>query len=170
MKTNKFSTFVMACFAIGTLGGVVTACNQKPAVIEATSIALNKQETSILLGSTETLTVTFTPDNASNKDVTWSSSDAEVASVNENGVVTANKVGNAVITVASAANSQLTASCNVKVTDTVVLSAVNAKHEFVVYESNKQKPETNDDGFYDHNQSYKVGDDNAFNVKPELSV
>ena len=42
MKTNKFSTFVMACFAIVTLVGVVTACNPKSAVIEATSIALNK--------------------------------------------------------------------------------------------------------------------------------
>ena len=169
MKINKLSTFVVACFALGTLG-VVTACDHKPAVIEATSIALNKNETTILLGSSETLTVTFTPENTSNKDVVWSSSDATIVSVSDAGVVTANKVGSATITVASASNSQLTASCEVRVTDNVVLSGVNAKHEFVVYNSNKAKSETGDDGFYDHEQSYKVGDDNAFNVKPELTV
>ena len=169
MKFNKLSTFVMACFAIGALG-TVTACEQKPAVVEATAIALNKSETTILLGSSETLTVTFTPENTSNKDVTWSSSDDSVVSVSDAGVVTANKVGSATITVASASNSQLTASCSVRVTDNVKLSAVDAKHEFVVYNNNKAKSETGDDGFYDHNQSYKVGDDNAFNVKPELTV
>ena len=169
MKFNKLSTFVMACFAIGALG-TVTACDHKPAVVEATAIALNKSETTILLGSSETLTVTFTPENTSNKDVTWSSSDDSVVSVSDAGVVTANKVGSATITVASASNSQLTASCSVRVTDNVKLSAVDAKHEFVVYNNNKAKSETGDDGFYDHNQSYKVGDDNAFNVKPELTV
>lgn len=168
MKTKRLNTFVVACFALGTLG-VVTACNPKPAVIEATSIALNKTETSIILGSTETLTVTFTPGNTSNKDVVWSTSDATVASVN-NGVVTANKVGTATITATSASNDQLNASCTVSVTDTVVLSSVSAKHEFVVYEANKAKPDTGDDGFYDRTQVYKVGDDNNFNVKPELTV
>ena len=51
-----------------------------------------------------------------------------------------------------------------------VLSGVDAKHEFTLNAQNKAKDPSKDDGFYDRTQSYKVGDDNAFNVKPELTV
>ena len=137
--------------------------------VELTSIKLNKTETSILLNSTETLTVTFTPNNATDKEVEWSTDDATVAIVN-NGVVTAKKIGTANITVKSKKNAALTATCKVTVKDNVILSNVSNKHEFVLFDQNKAKDEKNDDGFYDHTQSYKVGDDNAFNVKPALTV
>ena len=52
----------------------------------------------------------------------------------------------------------------------VVLTGVDSKHEFVLFNQNKNKDDKEDGGFYDHSQSYKVGDDNAFNVKPELTV
>ena len=136
---------------------------------ELISISLNKANTEILLGSTETLTVSFNPSNAKDKAVVWSSEDATVASVS-NGVVTANKIGQTVIKVASQGNPAINASCTVKVVDNVVLSNVDAKHEFVMYNTNKAKDSAGNDGFYDHNQSYKVGDDNKFNVKPELTV
>ena len=51
-----------------------------------------------------------------------------------------------------------------------ILSGVDAKHEFVLFNQNKARDVAQDDGFYDHTQSFKVGDDNAFNVKPELTV
>ncbi len=138
-------------------------------VIDLTSIKLNKTETSILLNSKETLTVTFTPTNATDKEVEWSSDDDTIASV-DNGVVTAKKIGVANITVKSKKNASISATCKVTVKDNVILSNVSAKHEFVLFEQNKNKSEANDDGFYDHTQSYKVGDDNAFNVKPALTV
>ena len=137
--------------------------------VELTSIKLNKTETSILLNSTETLTVTFTPNNATDKEVEWSSDDATIASV-DNGVVTAKKIGVANITVKSKKNASISATCKVTVKDNVILSNVSAKHEFVLFEQNRTKDEKNDDGFYDHTQSYKVGDDNPFNVKPALTV
>ena len=137
--------------------------------INLTAIKLNKTETSILLNSTETLTVTFTPNNATNKEVEWSSEDATIASI-DNGVVTAKKIGTTNIVVKSKANASISATCKVTVKDNVILSNVSAKHEFVLFEQNRAKDEKNDDGFYDHNQTYKVGDDNAFNVKPALTV
>ena len=137
--------------------------------INLTAIKLNKTETSILLNSTETLTVTFTPNNATNKEVEWSSEDTTIASV-DNGVVTAKKIGTTNIVVKSKANASISATCKVTVKDNVILSNVSAKHEFVLFEQNRAKDEKNDDGFYDHNQTYKVGDDNAFNVKPALTV
>lgn len=138
-------------------------------VIDLTSIKLNKTETSILLNSKETLTVSFTPTNATDKEVEWSSDDATIASV-DNGVVTAKKIGVANITVKSKKNASISATCKVTVKDNVILSNVSAKHEFVLFEQNRAKDEKNDDGFYDHTQSYKVGDDNPFNVKPALTV
>ena len=138
-------------------------------VIDLTSIKLNKTETSILLNSKETLTVSFTPTNATDKEVEWSSDDDTIASV-DNGVVTAKKIGVANITVKSKKNASISATCKVTVKDNVILSNVSAKHEFVLFEQNRTKDEKNDDGFYDHTQSYKVGDDNPFNVKPALTV
>ena len=137
--------------------------------IALTAIKLNKTETSILLNSKETLTLTFTPNNATNKEVEWSSEDATIATV-DNGVVTAKKIGTTNIVVKSKANASVSATCKVTVKDNVILSNVSAKHEFVLFEQNRAKDEKNDDGFYDHAQTYKVGDDNAFNVKPALTV
>ena len=138
--------------------------------VDLVSIALNKTSTEIMVESTEQLNVSFTPANASDKSVTWSSSNPAVATVSNSGLVTAVSTGDAVITVKSANHPEITASCNVKVVDNVVISNVDAKHEFVVFDANKAKDSASNDGFYDRTQSYKVGDDNAFNVKPELTV
>ncbi|MEE3440555.1 Ig-like domain-containing protein, partial [Ruminococcus sp.] len=107
-------------------------------VIDLTSIKLNKTETSILLNSKETLTVSFTPTNATDKEVEWSSDDDTIASV-DNGVVTAKKIGVANITVKSKKNASISATCKVTVKDNVILSNVSAKHEFVLFEQNRAK-------------------------------
>lgn len=49
--------------------------------IKVTGVTLNKTETSIFVGGSETLTATVAPADATNKKVTWKSSDAAVASV-----------------------------------------------------------------------------------------
>ena len=81
----------------------------------ATGISLNKTSTRILRGSTETLTATVTPNNTTDKTVTWTSSDPSVASVSSSGVVTANKVGTATITATTNDGTNLSASCTVEV-------------------------------------------------------
>ena len=144
--------------------------SSQPAEVELLAITLNKNETNILLGSNETLTATFNPANATNKEVEWSSDKADVATVDDTGKVTAKKVGEANIKVASKKNASIFASCKVTVKDNVVLSSVDAKHEFVLFEQNRSRDDSRDDGFYNHEETYKVGDDNAFNVKPALTV
>ena len=52
----------------------------------------------------------------------------------------------------------------------ILLSAVDQKEEFVHFLANRSKPATQADGFFDNTQEYTVGDDNPFNVKPELTV
>lgn len=74
---------------------VVSSCKvtvTKP----VTSVTLNKQSGTIYVGHEETLEATVLPEDASCKDILWSSSDEEIATV-ENGKVTALKKGNATI-------------------------------------------------------------------------
>lgn len=79
------------------------------------SIALDKTNLELAAGRTETLTATVAPANATNKAVSWSSSDETIATV-ENGVVTAVAEGTATITAASEENPAITATCEVSVT------------------------------------------------------
>ena len=84
--------------------------------VPATGISLNKTSLSFTgAGQTATLTATVIPSNATNKDVTWSSSDTAVATVSSTGVVTAVANGTAVITATTADGTNLSASCEVKV-------------------------------------------------------
>ena len=75
-------------------------------------VALDKTSAELQVGKTLTLTATVTPDNATDKTVTWTSSNAAVAAVDANGVVTAKAEGTATITATSGGK---TATCTVTV-------------------------------------------------------
>ena len=77
------------------------------------SVSLDKTELSLEVGATETLTATVLPDNATKKDVIWTSSDPAVATVDEEGKVTAVAEGTATITAIS--DGLYTATCTVTV-------------------------------------------------------
>ena len=81
--------------------------------VETTAIKLNATAQSIAVGGKCTLTATIEPNNATNKSVTWKSSDTAVATV-ENGEVTGIKGGTAEIT---AEQGNLSAKCTITVTD-----------------------------------------------------
>ena len=82
--------------------------------VHATGVTLDKTSASVKLGKTLTLTANVAPEDAANKNVTWSSSDPSVATVSD-GVVTGVATGNAKITVTTEDGSH-TASCTVTVT------------------------------------------------------
>ena len=80
-----------------------------------TGVSLSQTEATLAVGETLTLTATVIPEYAANfgaSNVTWSSSDEAVATVNENGVVTAKSAGTAIITVTTAIEKK-TATCKV---------------------------------------------------------
>lgn len=82
--------------------------------VAATSVSLNKTTLSLNTGACETLIATVSPDNATNKNVTWKSSNTSVAAVDNSGKVTAIKKGTATITVTTADGS-FTDACSVSV-------------------------------------------------------
>lgn len=83
--------------------------------IPVSSISLDKKELTLTVGETRKLTATVSPSNATNKKVNWSSDNEKVATVDQNGNVTAVTVGTATITATSTANSSKQDSCVVAV-------------------------------------------------------
>ena len=83
------------------------------ATIEVTKITLNKTSLNLVKGNSETLTATVYPSDASNKTLTWKSSNSNVATVS-NGKITAVAVGTATIT--ATANNGQKATCTVNIT------------------------------------------------------
>ncbi len=78
-------------------------------------IQISAQTLTMLQGSSKTLTAAVQPWTATDRTVTWTSADPAIATVDDEGVVTAVAPGETVITAASTLNSSFTASCTVTV-------------------------------------------------------
>ncbi len=92
---------------------VLTLGATGPVVV--TGVTVSPTSTSIVAGQTAQLTATVLPANADNKNISWSTGDGSIASVDDNGKVTANSVGETTITVTTE-DGGFTASCEVTVT------------------------------------------------------
>lgn len=109
--------------------------------IAVTSLSLNKTELNLAEGDVETLVATVKPDNATDKTVTWSTSDDNIASVDDNGKVTAIKEGAATITAKAGDKSAI---CSISVASSsipdgnIVFADSNIKTKLVAaFDSNK---------------------------------
>jgi len=116
---KKIAFYLMAAVVL------FTACDNEidksdfmyePAPIPVTGVTLNHEVDTIALNSVISLVATIAPERASNKDVTWSSSDPKVASVNDNGGISAVGVGDADITVTTVDGNK-TAVCKITVVE-----------------------------------------------------
>lgn len=116
-------TGVVTAKAVGTatikliVGNVSTSC--KVTVVQpVTSITLDKTSLSLEALQTYQLKATVNPSNAQDKTVSWESSDPAVATVDQNGLVTALTKGSATITVRAMDGSNISKTCSVTVTNT----------------------------------------------------
>ena len=145
LTTNKSVTWTSSNEAVATVdvNGVVTAVKVGEAIITATtvdgsnlsasckvtvkptlatSISLNMTEVSLKATETVTLVAKVLPELATNKTITWKSSNNDVAIVDENGKVTAIATGEATITATTTDGSNLSASANIVVNPTIAES------------------------------------------------
>ena len=110
MKNLKFFVFMMmAAPMIGSGCG-----DNTDTIVAVTEVTLNKNSLTLQVAGKEVLQVSVFPDNATDKTVTWSSSYDAIASVNQNGEVTAVKEGFAIISVTTKDGNKR-ASCSVTV-------------------------------------------------------
>ena len=171
-KNKGFTNIIAKNEASGKYGDCLVEVIGKYIAIE--QISLNPNAANLLIGETLALSVVFTPDNATNKNVTWSSSDTSVASI-ENGIVTARSIGNTTITaitedggkiatcdiVVSAQITSITlnkSSVEIYIGETFTLTAIvtpsNASNEKIIWSSSDKSVATVDKGVV---KSFKPG-------------
>ncbi len=103
-----------ATITVYTVDGHKSAsCLITVAATNPAGISLNKTSVSIQNGTSVSLTATVTPANSSNKSITWTSSNTNIASVSSDGVVYGNRPG--YVTITAKTPNGLTATCNVTV-------------------------------------------------------
>ena len=101
--------------------------NIKKIEILVSSITLNNSSIELDKDSTATITATITPTNATIKNIVWTSSNPQIATVDQSGKVTAFTHGTATITAKSIDGSNVSASCKVTVNSpTITLSQIEA--------------------------------------------
>ncbi len=101
----------------------ITVTNPTVAV---TSVSLNKTSLSLVKGNSTTLTATVNPSNATNKALTWSTSNSSVATVDSNGKITAKGAGTATITVKT--SNELIATCSIIIPYTITYNLNGGKN------------------------------------------
>lgn len=119
---------VVLNFTVSTVTGLV------PVAVD--SICLNSESTTGLVGGSFALNASFTPENASNKSITWKSDNESVATVDKNGVVSFVGYGKCYIT-ATTEDGNKKASCYFYIYDTVAhdLDFYSPKETIVVGET-----------------------------------
>ena len=88
--------------------------------VKVEGVTLDKNEASINVNDTLQLNATVTPENATNKTVNWYSSNEEIATVDENGLVTPKKAGEVTITAIAADGNSYYDTCTITVTENKV--------------------------------------------------
>ena len=108
-------------------------------IIKAESVTLNTTNATIKLGYTKKLTATVLPTNATLSYVIWNSSNPDVATVDENGVITGIGAGTATITATAADGNGVKATCKVTVTEDIKVASVTLnKKEVTIKAGNTQ--------------------------------
>lgn len=121
----------------------------EPEVVKVSGITLNPDiSLKIEEGNSSKITATVAPSNATNSSVKWVSSSPDVATVDDNGNVTALKAGSTTITCTAVDGSGVSASCTVTVKGTTVNPSTPSKDEYTLKVSSVLKFKT----------SYNAGD------------
>jgi hypothetical protein len=120
---NKLFAIALTIFAVAF--GTQSCSDDEPEYVKVTGITVTPESTVLLVNNTLTLVADVFPRLATDKGVSWKSDNTSVATVDDNGLVSALSEGVANISVTSVGNSEKTKTCAVTVVSTfsVTLSA-----------------------------------------------
>lgn len=117
-------------------GGKTATCSVSVSV-PVTGVSLDKTSLTMAVGDMQTLTATVTPSTATDKSVTWSSSNTSVATVSSSGVITAKAAGITTITVTTN-DGRKNATCSVTVTPVAVTGVTLNKSSLSLYQNDSE--------------------------------
>ncbi|WP_435575516.1 Ig-like domain-containing protein [Clostridium algidicarnis] len=140
-----------------------------PKVIKTTSVSLNKTTSNLILGETDKLQATVNPSDASNKAVTWKSSDNSILTVDANGTVTAVNKGTAIITVTTVDGNK-TASCTFTVNSIKSVSLNKTTSSLTVGETDTLLATINPANAKNKAVTWKSSDDSILTVDAKGTV
>jgi len=153
-KVTGISAGYSTITAIAQDGSEVEASCDIRVVTPITGITLNKSVLWMLTGESRTLKATIRPSKATYKNAKWTSSDDTVAFVDEDGVITALKAGNATITAEAQDNTGKRAVCFVTVGERVAATGITLMDKKLVMVQGEEKaiqivlnPITSTDGY-----------------------
>lgn len=149
---------------IATAGSVSAVCNVTVEGVKVSEVKLNKTSVSLKAGETEQLTATVTPDNATDKTVTWTSSNEKIATVAD-GKITAVAPGTATITATAGDKS---ATCTVTVAKEAQIIKDPKKYPRVPKDYAKVDPvvtTVNSDGTKDMLVMFSISDSDVKNFR-----
>lgn len=95
--------------------GKATATCEVTVIVHASKIFLDKNSLTMNVGDKDSLNVGFEPDETTNRDISWTSSDSNVVSVDSLGNITAKSAGKAVVTATLVENNEIKSECVVTV-------------------------------------------------------
>ena len=129
MKTER--VIQILSISILSLILIFTGCKEDDPTVKVINVSLNETSLNMAPSETQNLTATITPADATNKKVSWTSSNSDVATVDGNGKITAIKEGSATINVVTDDGAK-TASCSVTViTNKVAVTGVTIDPESI---------------------------------------
>ena len=119
---------ILLCFT--SCGSSTSSTNNTPTTVNVSSVSLSQTELNMLVGEKTSISATVSPSNATNKNVTWSSSNSAVADY-VNGNIVALGEGNCIIK-ATSSNGKV-AACTVKVEKASVLAESVSFPKEIIY-------------------------------------
>lgn len=152
VTANGVGTTTVRCY-IETNPSISATCtvnvkgSTEPEVVKVSGITLNPDiDLKIEEGSSYAIKATVAPSNATNSSVKWVSSSPDVATVDDNGNVTAIKAGSTTITCTAVDGSGVSASCMVTVKGMAVNPSTPSKDEYTLKVSSVLKTKTSYNG------------------------
>lgn len=113
--------------------GVTATCQCQVNAVPVSGITLSPSSLSIVIGGTSHITPTIAPSSASNKNVSWATSDSTIATVDGNGNVSGVAVGTCTITCSATDGSGVTQTCEVTVSSVAVTDITLSQNTLSLY-------------------------------------
>ena len=99
---------------------IFATCTVHVLPVQVESISLDKEKLTLQVGTAKTLSALILPENSDNKNITWTSGDESVATVDQKGKVTGISIGGPVTITATAENGGFKATCAVTVQEDAI--------------------------------------------------